>query len=177
MARALLSSHSMRTAIVLVSAMLAGCLGEITDLDPNSGPDPEVPPEVTHAEFRKWSGCMTMTNFQTASMKTAWSTLTTNQGKQCLNCHDQGAYNFIASDDETAFFTGLSQHSYFMAMYFKVDPTTKKVEINTDAFKAANNAAGHPLFNWSSNQGLSALTAFHAATAANPACEPSRMLD
>ena len=169
----------MRTTLVLIASLLAGCFGEITDLD-DSRTNPTAPDAQTFdakAVFRQWSGCMTMTNFQTASMATSWTQLTTNDGKQCVNCHDQGAYNFIASDDETAFFTGLSQHSYFLAMYFKVDPATKKVEINTDSFKGANTTAGHPRFNATSNQGLTALTTFHAATAANTACEPPRMLD
>jgi hypothetical protein len=169
----------MRTTVVLIAALLAGCVGGITDL--GEGPaDPAAPDAQTFdakAVFRQWSGCMTMANFQTASMKTAWSTLTTNDGKQCLNCHDQGAYNFIASDDETAFFTGLSQHSYFLSMYFTVNPATKKIEINTGSFNAANTAVGHPRFNTTSNQGLTALTTFHAATAANTACETPRMLD
>jgi len=169
----------MRTTVVIIAAMLAGCFGEISDLGSGES-DPAAPDAQTvdtKAAFRQWSGCMTMTNFQAATMTTAWSTLVTNEGKQCLNCHDQGAYNFIASDDETAFFTGLSQHSYFLSMYFRVDPATKKVEINTDSFKGANSAAGHPRFNVTSNQGLTALTTFHAATAANTACEPPRMLD
>ena len=169
----------MRTTLVIIFAsLLAGCLGEISDLDPGQDPDEPAPPMVdTKAAFRQWSGCMTMTNFQSATMMTSWSTLITNDGKSCIGCHDGGAYNFIASDDEPTFFTDLSQHSYFMAMYFKVNPATMKVEVNTDGFKAANNTTGHPKFNWSSNQGLTALQNFHAMTAANTACEPPRMLD
>ena len=166
----------MRTTVVLMAAMLAGCFGEISDLGENATA-PDAQTVDTKAIFKQWSGCMTKTNFQAATMATAWSTLVTNDGKQCLNCHDQGAYNFIASDDENAYFTGLSQHSYFLSMYFRVDPATMKVELNTEAFKAANSIVGHPRFNWSSNQGMTALTTFHAATVANTACESPRMLD
>jgi hypothetical protein len=129
------------------------------------------------AIFKTWSGCMTLANFQAANMTVAWSTLTTNDNKQCLNCHDQGQYNFIASDEEAVYFEKLSQHSYFLAMYFGVDPVTKQVTVNTASFKGANAKTGHPKFNADTNQGITALQTFHASTAANTACGTPTMID
>ncbi|HEY5924320.1 MAG TPA: hypothetical protein VIV11_21735 [Kofleriaceae bacterium] len=174
----------MRIAIALItSAVLAGCIGGITEVG-GGGDQPDAGtrgPDATtidlKAVFRQWSGCMTLTNFQTANMATAWSQLTTSDNKQCQNCHDQGQYNFIATDDEAAFFAGITQHSSLMAMYFRVDAATMKVEINTASFASANAKTGHPRFNTMSNIGMTALTTFHTATAANTACEAPKMLD
>jgi hypothetical protein len=159
--------------IAALSLVLAGCFGDITDLD-ESTPDAKV--VDVKAVFRQWSGCMTMTNFQTANMMTSWSTLATQDNKQCLNCHQHGEFNFLATDDEAAFFTGLSQRSYLMAKYFTVDIETEKVVVNTGSFKNANTIVGHPKFNVM-NQGVTALTAFYDMTVANTACSEPTMLD
>ena len=110
-------------------------------------------------------------------MTTAWSLLTTQDNKQCLNCHGNGEYNFLASNDEAYFFAGISQHSYFMGKYFTVDPVTEKVIINTLSFKGANSTVGHPRFNPTMNQGITALTTFFDSTAANIACGAPTMID
>jgi hypothetical protein len=162
---------------VVLCLCLAGCSG-LTELGggtPEAGPDAKV--IDVKAIFRTWSGCMTLTNFQAANMTIAWSTLSTQDNKQCLNCHQHGEYNFLASDDETYFFAGLTQHSYFMAKYFSVDPPTEKVIINTLSFKGANSIVGHPKFNTTMNQGLTALTTFFDATAANTACGAPTLID
>lgn len=174
----------MRLAVAIVTFVaLGGCLG---DLPSGGGPGAQTDagmrqPDATvidlKAVFRQWSGCMTLANFQAANMAAAWSQLTTTDGKQCINCHEQGQYNFIASVDEAAFFAGLSQHSYFMVKYFSVDPATMKVIVNTQSFKAANNAVGHPKFNADTNAGMTALNAFHASTTANTACGAPTMID
>jgi hypothetical protein len=176
----------MHRAVALVTILvLTGCVGSLTDTGPGGGgiqpdagtPTPDVPTVDIKAVLTSWSGCMTLANFQAANMTTAWSTLTTTDGKQCLNCHDQGEYNFIASDDENAFFTGLSQHSYFMLKYFSVDAATMKVVVSTASFASANAKVGHPKFNVTMNQGITALDAFHASTAANTACGAPTMID
>jgi hypothetical protein len=64
-----------------------------------------------------------------------------------------------------------------MAMYFTVDPATEKVVINTGSFKAANSSPGHPKFNADTNAGMTSLTTFYMATAANTACDAPRMVD
>jgi hypothetical protein len=187
MVHALLLQAAMYRAVVLfTSVLLAGCLGNITDAGGGGGPgaqtdagmrQPDAKVVDTKAILKTWSGCMTLANFQAANMTTAWSTLITNDGKQCLNCHDQGEYNFIATDDETAFFAGITQHSYFMMKYFMVDNATEKVIVNTISFKGANATNGHPKFNADMNQGLTALQTFYTSTAANTACGTPTMID
>jgi hypothetical protein len=181
---ALLLRGGMRSAVMLV-AVLAGCVGNLTDLGGGGSgtqadggvKQPDAQLVDYKAAFKTWSGCMTLANFAAANMATAWSTLTTTDNKQCLNCHDQGQYNFIATNDEALYFAGLSQHSYFMAMYFTVDPATMKVIVSTASFKSANAKTGHPKFNAEMNQGITALQAFHASTAANTACGAPTMID
>jgi hypothetical protein len=172
-------------AVFGVQLLLSGCFGNISD-GGDDGPgakadggvkQPDAQTIDYKAIFKTWSGCMTLANFQAANMATAWSTLTTSDNKQCLNCHDQGQYDFIATDDEAAYFTKLSQHSYFLAKYFTVDPATMKVIVSTASFKSANSKTGHPKFNAEANQGITALTTFHASTAANTACGAPTMID
>lgn len=175
----------MRIAVALVtSIVLGGCLGDLpsggggpgVQVDAGTG-QPDAQTIDLKAVLREWSGCMTLANFQAANMTTAWSTLTTSDGKQCLNCHGQGEFNFIASGDEAVFFAGITQHSYLMVMYFSVDAATKKVVVNPQSFKSANSKAGHPKFNAEANQGITALQMFHATTAANTACGAPTMID
>lgn len=178
----------MHRAVSLVAFVaLTGCVGSLEG--PGTGPGPggqpdagmplaDAPPSVDlTAILKNWSGCMTLANFQAANMAEAWSNLTTSDGKQCLNCHDQGEYNFIASDDENAFFAGISQHSYFMLKYFSVDVASMKVIVSTASFASANAKVGHPKFNYTMNAGITALNAFHASTAANTACGAPTMID
>ena len=162
----------MRAAILTITVLLSGCFGDVTDL----GGDQKKVVDVKGI-LGAWSGCMTMPNFQAANMTTSWSTLTsTSDAKQCVNCHDSGQFGFMASDDETAFFTGISQHSGLMAVYFSVDIDTEEVVVNHESFARANSAVGHPRFN-TNNAGMTALETFHAATLTNTICETSRMLD
>jgi hypothetical protein len=179
----LLTVRVMRLVTILILAALAGCLGGLPD-DGGSGgqtdggvKQPDAQTIDLKAIFRDWSGCMTLANFQAANMTSAWANLTTSDGKQCVNCHGQGEFNFIASADEAAFFAGLSQHSYFMVMYFSVDIPTKKVIVNTTSFKGAAAKPGHPKFNTDANPGITALQAFYASTAANTACGAPTMID
>ncbi|HEY5952324.1 MAG TPA: hypothetical protein VIV40_42795 [Kofleriaceae bacterium] len=175
----------MRFVAALVTAVcFAGCVGSLTDAGGGPGATtdggahgPDAKQVDVKGILRTFSGCMTLTNFQAAKMTTAWSTLTTNDGKQCMNCHDAGEYNFIASDDETQYFSGLSQHSYFMLMYFSVDPATEKVIVNTQSFKGANSTVGHPKFNADANQGMTALQTFYTASSGNTACGAPTMID
>jgi hypothetical protein len=173
-----------RAVALITSLVFAGCMGSISDGPGGPGVQPDGGTKQPDAKvidykaiMKQWSGCMTLANFQAANMTMAWSTLTTNDGKQCLNCHDQGEYNFIASDDETAFFAGISQHSYFMMMYFSVDPATEKPIVNTQSFKSAAGKVGHPKFNTDTNQGITALQTFFTSTAANTACGTPTMID
>jgi hypothetical protein len=160
--------------IALLSVLLAGCFGEVTDLGENT---PDAKFVDVKGILRQWSGCMTMGNFQAANMTMAWSTLTTENNKSCMGCHNNGEFSFIATDDEGTFFSGLTQHSYFTSKYFTVDIETEKVVVNTGSFKNANTLVGHPRFNVTNNQGMAALNAFYDATVANTLCSTPTMVD
>lgn len=175
-----------RVVPLITSVLLAGCFGNISAPGGDDGPGGQPDGGMRQVDattvdikaiLKQWSGCMTLANFQAANMATAWPQVTSTDGKQCINCHDQGQYNFIATNDEAAFFAGLSQHSYFMVKYFSVESATMKVIVNTQSFKSANAAAGHPKFNADMNAGMTALQAFHASTAANTACGAPTMID
>jgi len=138
---------------------------------------PDASTASTLALLKQWSGCMTLTNFQTADMAHAWGTLVTSTAKQCQNCHQDGQYGFVATEDEAAFFSKITEHSSFMSMYFSADVANNKVVINTSSFKGANSTVGHPPFDPVTNQGMTALNTFYTATAANTACEAPKMTD
>ena len=171
---------SMRVVTLLGAVLLSACVAELPGpggTQPDGG-DPSGPPSATAlAMLKQWSGCMTLANFTAADMANAWGTLLTSTSKQCQNCHDDGQYGFVATQDEESFFAKVTQHSSFMAMYFSADVPNNKVVINTTSFKGANSSVGHPQFNPLMNQGMTALTAFHTATAANTACEAPKMID
>jgi len=160
--------------MALITISLAGCFGDVNDVGSN-GPDARTVDVKTI--LSQWSGCMTMTNFQTANMMHAWSTLASNDGKACQGCHSDAQFGFMATDDEGAFFTGISQHSALMAMYFTVDLATEKVIVNKQSFASANSALGHPRFNTTMNAGMTALETFYAATLSNSPCGTARMID
>ena len=166
--------------LVGACVLLAACFGGISE-DGGGGDGGMRGPDARIVDvkgiLRTWSGCMTLANFQTANMTTAWSTLASSDGKTCQNCHSEGQYSFIATDDETAFYSGISQHSYFMLKYFLVDTANEKVTVNTTSFKTANSAIGHPKFNFTMNAGITALTSFYNATVANAACGTPTMID
>jgi len=173
----------MRLVCAFVAAALAACTGEINNGPANGQPDAGPPPPDAFIPLSakellaKWSGCMTLDNFQTAKMALQWGTLTTDTQKECQFCHQDGAYGFLATTNETTFFDGITKHSSFMSMYFTTDVPNQKVIINTSAFQGANSAVGHPTFNYLTNQGMTALNEFYMATAAVTPCDPPKMID
>ena len=166
---------------LFAAVALAACTGEIQNGQgqPDAAIAPDAPPVMLSARelLAKWSGCMTLTNFQSAKMALQWGTLTTDTAKECQFCHQDGAYGFIATTNEDAFFPAITQHSSFMSMYFTTDVPNQKVIINTAAFQGANSAAGHPQFNYQMNQGMTALNDFWMTTSAITTCDPPKMID
>jgi hypothetical protein len=173
----------MRIVPRLCLLVLAGCLPPIevatdTSADASIAPLPDAAdPNAARRLFETWSGCMTLANFQTAGMATAWGSLAGNDGRVCSNCHDSGAFGFIATRDEEALFSALSKHSSLLAMYFRADLTSKTVVVNTYAFVNADRKPGHPRFNAEDNAGMTALRTFHSATVANTACGSPTLVD
>jgi hypothetical protein len=173
--------------VVCFAIVLAGCIGDLPQPGPvQNQPDAGVdapkpidapPPKDAATLMKDFSGCLTRANFDTANMASAWGTLLTSTAKQCQNCHQDGAYSFIATSDGDKFFSAISMHSYYMAMYFTADVPNQKVIVNMSSFQAANSASGHPPFNYTTNQGIDALNAFYGSTIAVSPCAAPTLVD
>jgi mono/diheme cytochrome c family protein len=150
------------------------------------GPVNEDPATTTNRLLKEWSGCMSLTNFQTATMATAWGQLQTNNGSTCASCHTNGAQGFMATSDEALFFKTLTENRYYMIQYFNIDgvttPATAKIIINTSSFAGVSNHQPphleHPSFDPTNNQGMQALQQFYTLTMARKTagtCDPPRL--
>lgn len=174
--------------------ILTGCMGQIDSgqggtVEPGTQPDaavtttpptPDAPPALTPKQvLEQWSGCMTLTDFQTANMTEAWSTLTASNNQLCRNCHGEGGYSFITSPDETLFFTTITEHSFYLLKFFSVQGAD--VVVNTGSFQnAAVTLTSHPRFDPTNNAGVIALKTFYDATLARKTantCDPPRLKD
>jgi hypothetical protein len=155
---------------------------------------PETDDQATARVLNQWSGCMTLTDFNTAKMATAWGNMTDNNNSKCSSCHVNGYMGFIATPIVTTvdggspgLFTELQTSVTYMTPYFTVDlsggPSAAKVVINTTAFMGVSQAqpphVDHDEFNATNNQGMTALQTFYTATmahvtaAGSGACSPS----
>lgn len=139
----------------------------------------QPPPVDPIAKIREWSGCMSLDNFQTAAMATAWNTLASTQNQRCANCHQTGLDTFLTgTGDATIFFNGLTSQRDFLLKYFTVD-AMGVVVINTASMaNAATVLPGHPRFNPTDNVGMTALNTFYTSTKAKltaATCDPPRL--
>jgi hypothetical protein len=140
----------------------------------------QPPPVDPVAKLREWSGCMSLTNFETADMATAWNVLSSSSNNQrCANCHQAGLDLFLTgTGDATIFFNGLTSQKDFLIKYFTVD-AMGAVVINSAAMaNAATTLPGHPRFNPTDNIGMTALNEFYTLTQARltaATCDPPRL--
>src|SRR5262245_32354647 len=125
-------------ALLLLAACDVGALPGHEGTQPDGGGGPQGPSAAQLAMLKQWSGCMTQANFATANMANAWGRLQATTLKSCQSCHSEGQFGFVATTDQASFFSKISQHSSFMAMYFTADMASNKVIVNTNSFKAAN---------------------------------------
>jgi hypothetical protein len=105
--------------------------------------------------LEKFSGCMTLADFTSAGVATAWANKTTNTtNTACQQCHVNASY-FLANADSTRMFNILStaanpQGGWFMEYFFTVDttdPANLKMAINRDYInQAATGVAQHEKF-------------------------------
>ncbi|HEU4729966.1 MAG TPA: hypothetical protein VFT22_18845, partial [Kofleriaceae bacterium] len=138
-------------------------------------PSEETPAAATVRLTKEWSGCMTLTNFQTANMK-AWGNMRADNSA-CKTCHIDGEYGQIAQDTDNPFFTVISTNKYYMAQYFSVDLSqgvaAAKVIINTRSFTGVGSALPphieHPRFKLDGSTGMDALQKFYDLTVASKA--------
>ena len=116
--------------------------------------------------MKKWSGCMTLANFQAAQMATKFGNLGSSDGRKCSNCHNDGGFVFIATTAEQIYFATISKHKDYLGKYFTVD-ATGKVIINMTAFTNAGvSIQTHPRFDPMVNAGMPALQTFYTSTMA-----------
>jgi hypothetical protein len=152
----------------------------------DASPGSESPSAATERLLKQWSGCMSLTNFNTATMADAWGNMNTTNNQQCENCHVNGAEGFIASRVPEPFFNTISANKYYMLQYFTVDLTqgtaNAKIIINTTSFDGVSKGQDphreHPRFNSTTNQGMTALQSFYDLTMARltaGTCDPPRL--
>lgn len=144
------------------------------------------PPVDPIAKLAQWSGCMSLINFQEANMAQAWGQLAAQNLQRCANCHAGGAYAFMSGAgggqlEEQTFFTTITTQKDLLLKYFTVD-AMGNVIINNAAFKNAGvdlpPDTDHPIFNPTTNAGMTALTEFYDLTKARltaNTCDPPRL--
>jgi hypothetical protein len=139
------------------------------------------PPAVDPVEvMKKWSGCMTIANFNTAQMAQKWGALATQANQRCTNCHQAGLYGMIISDTATTYFDTISKHKDYLLKYFTVDGTGKVVINTASMTNAGVTLQDHPRFDPTTNAGMTALQTFYTSTmAAQTAgtCGPPTLVD
>ena len=144
---------------------------------------------ATARVLNNWSACMSLTNFKTANMASAWGNMQTNNGTRCAACHSTGGYGMLITGVESTdpaggppgLFTVLSTNQYYMVMYFAVDLSdvtrdasgklaNAKMKVNMDSFKGVAEGlpphTQHPTFNYQTNNGMTALQTFYTSTMA-----------
>ncbi|HEY1547877.1 MAG TPA: hypothetical protein VGG28_08655, partial [Kofleriaceae bacterium] len=137
----------------------------------------------------KFSGCMQITDFNTAGVATAFAQqVETNEG-YCKQCHVNGQAQsyFIATPDSQNMFEALSTYREYLSTYFTIDTTTNAIIVNEVPFKLAADGGtnGEHPNNWNptTNKGMTALADFltlteaHADGSAAPACGASTLTD
>lgn len=153
------------------------------EVEERAGTTPTMPPEDPKETLRKFSGCLTLADFQTAQMAQKWGALAADNNQKCLNCHQGGTAGFIVSTNSELFFQVISEQSAYMLKYFAVDTTMSpyKVVVNTGSMTNAGvMLAGHPRFNPTVNAGMEALRAFYDLAMAKQtagACGPPLLKD
>lgn len=142
----------------------------------------QPPPVDPIAKINQWSGCMSLTNFETSEMAQAWNVLASTMNQRCANCHQAGLDTFLSgTGNAEIFFNGLTTQRDFLLKYFTVD-NTGAVVINTASMANAGvTLPGHPRFNPTDNVGMTALNEFYTLTktrleAGTPTpCDPPRL--
>jgi hypothetical protein len=147
---------------------------EKTERNNGTNPPPVDPIEV----LKKWSGCMTIANFNTAQMAQKWGALAASNQQKCLNCHGGGLYGFLLSDNAQTFFGAISTQKDYLLKYFTVDGTGKVIINMSSMTNAGVTLTNHPHFDPLNNLAMPALQTFYDSTlAAQTAgtCGPSTL--
>lgn len=146
-----------------------------TDLDTASG--------LADTAVRQWSGCLTMADFGTANMVSAWTTFTTTDGRHCTDCHDgQGNLPLAVSTDANTYYSAITKHRRLMVEYFVLGSSADQVVIDTHSFDVTGNRKGphinHPMYVL--NAGYTALKSWYDLASAhrmNGSCGAPQLVD
>ena len=134
-------------------------------------------PNVADQLVSQWSGCMTLADFNLAKM-TDWGKMPTSTGQDCAGCHYNGFEGFMADNDATNMFNGITTVKQFMLHYFSPDVANHKMVKNTTGFDSvAHGLNSHPQFDPANNIGMTALGTFYTETmlhVTNGTCGPPR---
>ncbi len=147
-------------------------------IDPGTGDPP--PPTDSVAALAEWSGCMLKTNWDQAQMG-EWANKRTNNGEQCSQCHDQGAYRFNTNNTNDTMFQ-MNQYQLFIISFFTVetelDGTVKVIPATDKIMRMGNGSTLHQRFNVDPNdQYFQYLQNFYDLTMATKAagqCGPAQ---
>lgn len=147
---------------------------EKTERNNGTNPPPVDPIEV----LKKWSGCMTIANFNTAQMAQKWGALAAGNNQKCANCHATGLYGFVLNENAQTFFGAISTQKDYLLKYFTVDGTGKVIINLASMTNAGVTLPTHPHFDPMNNLAMPALQTFYDSTlAAQTAgtCGPSTL--
>jgi hypothetical protein len=141
------------------------------------------PGQISERLLQEWSGCMNLTDWNTAGVAQAWANKGSGEGP-CIRCHINGQASMIATDESERMFNVITTNRYFMSTYFApnvVDPNNARMEINRPEFERVGTNQyphiEHPSFNVDGNA-MNKLTDFYNLTAARVAagtCDPPRL--
>ena len=137
------------------------------------------PPAVDPIEvLKKWSGCMTLANFNTAQMAQKWGGLAASQGQKCANCHNLGGDGFIATTNAQTMFDMMTKYKDYLLKFFTVDGDGKVIINKASMTNAGVTIPSHPRFDPLTNAGMVALEAYYTSTMALSTagtCDPPRL--
>jgi hypothetical protein len=140
-----------------------GSSGSGTTTPPPTGTDPTA---AANMLISQWSGCMTLTDFTTAKMNTAWGQMASSLGDACISCHGTGTEGFLVDTDATKMFTAISTDRDFLLSFFT--PSAGKMTVNTALFQLVGTKQmpfqDHTPFDPTNNAGMTALQLFYTAT-------------
>ena len=151
------------------------------ELEERAGVPPSGDSGTTSARLlNQWTACMTLANWQSANMTTAWGNLQTDDGSTCRSCHATGGQGMMISNIETTYagsvpgmWTVVSSKETYLVQYFSVDFTASTPQIIVNELSFQGVATGtpphveHPRFDPVNNEGMAALRAFYDLTKAD----------
>ena len=132
--------HNARTYDAAQQATISAWLAQEV-VDRAAGPvddDPltENPGQATARLISEWSGCLNLNDFIELRFGEVWANKGSTGGN-CEQCHQDGGYGMIATDDNAYMYQVLSSNKYYMLMFFKpnvIDLANAQMQTNEQQF-------------------------------------------